>query len=162
VVAELDCDTMLPFGLGDRAPVPVAFGPDGKTLASGSEDGTVCIWDTGTGKQARMPALSVGAVWSVAFSPAGATVAVGGRDGAAALPVKRRNTLRQRRCWRDAFKPVPDMFDWYKGNGAVGTLFLALFLVLKGFALAKGDITTALGILQYAGLSSVVIAGVAV
>jgi hypothetical protein len=46
-------------------------------------------------------------------------VAVGGCDGAAAVPVERRNTLRQRRCWRDAFKPVPDLFGWYKGNIAV-------------------------------------------
>lgn len=143
----------------DGAVGSVAFAPDGVTLASGGEDGTVSIWDVGTRRRVEMPAVSIGPVWSVAFSPAGATVAVGGRDGAIALPRERPSTLWSRQCWRDAFKPVPNLFDWYKGNVAAGTLFLALFLVLKGFVLAKADITTALGILQYAGLSSVVIAG---
>src|SRR5260370_35269373 len=29
----------------------VAFAPDGKTLASGGEEGTVCLWNTATGKR---------------------------------------------------------------------------------------------------------------
>lgn len=61
--------------------------------------------------------------------------------------------------WRLALKPIPHIFDWYKGNVAAGTLFLAIFLVVKGYVLARGDLSTALGILQYAGLTSVVIAG---
>ena len=61
--------------------------------------------------------------------------------------------------WRLALRPIPDIFDWYKDNGAAGTLLLAVFLVVKGYVLAKGDLSTALGILQYAGLVSVVIAG---
>ncbi|MGD0245145.1 MAG: WD40 repeat domain-containing protein [Streptosporangiaceae bacterium] len=161
-VADPTCPSLLHRGLrhcADGAVWSVAFAPDGVTLASGGEDGTVSIWDVGTGHRAEMPTVNVGAVWSVAFSPAGATVAAGGRGGAVALPRGRPGTLWQRKCWRDAFKPVPNLFDWYKGNVAAGTLFLALFLVLKGFVLAKGDTTTALGILQYAGLSSVVIAG---
>jgi WD40 repeat protein len=30
----------------------VAYSPDRKTLASGSEDKTIKLWDVGTGKQA--------------------------------------------------------------------------------------------------------------
>jgi hypothetical protein len=70
-----------------------------------------------------------------------------------------RSSWREPRCWRDALKPIPDLFDWYKRNVAAGTLFLGAFLVLKGYVLAKGDLTTALGILQYAGIANVVIAG---
>lgn len=74
--------------------------------------------------------------------------------------LKARNKYRRRRqAWRYALKPIPGIFDWYKDNVAAGTLLLAAFLVLKGYALAKGDLSTALGILQYAGLTSVVIAG---
>ncbi len=40
-----------------------------------------------------------------------------------------------------------------------GTLLAAAFLVVKGYVIARGNLTTALGVLQYAGLTSVVIAG---
>jgi hypothetical protein len=77
-----------------------------------------------------------------------------------AVTLKARNNDRRRRqAWRYALKPIPGIFDWYKDNVAAGTLLVAAFLVLKGYALAKGDLATALGILQYAGLTSVVIAG---
>jgi len=74
-------------------------------------------------------------------------------------PRPRRPVWRQTLSWRQALKPIPDIFDWYKGNAAAGTLFLGVFLVVKGYVIAKGDLSTALGILQYAGLASVVIAG---
>lgn len=61
--------------------------------------------------------------------------------------------------WGDATKPIPQIFDMYKENVAAGTALVALFLVVKGYVLAKGDLSTALGILQYAGLANVVIAG---
>jgi hypothetical protein len=61
--------------------------------------------------------------------------------------------------WRDAFRPIPGIFGWYKDHAGAGTLILAAFLVVKGYVIARGNLATALGILQYAGLTSVVISG---
>jgi WD40 repeat protein len=49
----------------------LAFGPDGKTLASGSEDGTFKLWDVDTGKVKAALAVS----YPMALSPDGKTVA---------------------------------------------------------------------------------------
>jgi WD40 repeat protein/serine/threonine protein kinase len=47
----------------------VAFSPDGKLIASGSDDKCVRVWEASTGKEALPPLFHRGWVWSVAFSP---------------------------------------------------------------------------------------------
>jgi WD40 repeat protein len=53
----------------------VAFSPDGKTLASGSPDGQVLLWQVATGKQIRRLKGHGGSISAVVFSPDGTMVA---------------------------------------------------------------------------------------
>ncbi|THU75876.1 WD40 repeat-like protein, partial [Dendrothele bispora CBS 962.96] len=65
-------------------PAPIlgtAYSPDGRYVASGSQDHTVRIWDTQTGEQVGQPLQGHTAqVTSVAYSPDGRCVASGSRD----------------------------------------------------------------------------------
>ncbi len=63
----------------------MAFSPDGKTVITGSEDGTARLWDASTGRPLGPPLTHQGAVRAVAFSPDGKTVITGSRDGTARL-----------------------------------------------------------------------------
>ena len=58
----------------------VAFSPDGKHLASGSDDKTVILWDVQRGKQKTKLMGHESSVASVAFSPDGKYLASGSDD----------------------------------------------------------------------------------
>jgi WD40 repeat protein/tRNA A-37 threonylcarbamoyl transferase component Bud32 len=58
----------------------VAASPDGKLLASASEDGKVILWDAKAGRVARTLRGHKGAVKGIAFNPAGGTLATAGWD----------------------------------------------------------------------------------
>ncbi|AFZ22944.1 WD40 repeat-containing protein [Cylindrospermum stagnale PCC 7417] len=58
----------------------VVFSPDGKTVASGSYDNTIKLWDVTTGKTLKTLTGHSSYVRSVVFSPDGKTVASGSYD----------------------------------------------------------------------------------
>ena len=63
----------------------VAFSPDGRLLASASDDKTVWLWDPATGQHQRTLTGHAGPVRSVAFSPDGRLLASAGDDGTVRL-----------------------------------------------------------------------------
>ncbi|MEA5505065.1 serine/threonine-protein kinase [Halotia wernerae UHCC 0503] len=58
----------------------VAFNPDGKTLATGSDDKTIKLWNLATGQEIHTFKGHFGWIWSVAFSPDGKILASGSKD----------------------------------------------------------------------------------
>src|SRR5271156_1780720 len=57
--------------------ISVAYSPDSKTLASGSQDKTIKLWDVATGKELATLKGNMESVKSVAYSPDGKTLASG-------------------------------------------------------------------------------------
>ena len=63
----------------------VAFSPDGQRLACASTNGTVTLWDTGTGQETlTLKGRTIG-VFAVAFSPDGKRLATGSMTGSVKL-----------------------------------------------------------------------------
>jgi Tol biopolymer transport system component len=84
-------DTSLPPGAFGRLGTPqpgrtwipiycLAFSPDGKSLAAGTSDKTVHLWDVASGKDLRRLGEPRMVVHAVAFSPDGKSLAVGTYD----------------------------------------------------------------------------------
>ncbi|WP_406511116.1 trypsin-like peptidase domain-containing protein [Streptomyces sp. NBC_00161] len=96
-----------------KAVYSVAFSPNGATLATGSADSTVQLWDTTTGKTRTTLKGHTDEVNSVAFSPDGTTLATGSDDSTVRLwdttTGKKRTTLPQTgSVWSVAYSPDRD------------------------------------------------------
>ncbi len=78
-LAEDTAELFLQLGHA-RSVQSVAFSPNDKTLASGSYDRTVKLWDLATGKLLRTLSGHERPVLSVAFSPDGKTLTSGSDD----------------------------------------------------------------------------------
>jgi WD40 repeat protein len=80
-----------------------AFAPDGKTLASASDDHTVRLWDVATGQQKRVLTGHRGMVRGLAYSRDGTMIASGGGD-------------REIRIWNAATGDLRQTLTAHKGG----------------------------------------------
>ena len=74
-------DPLSAYGSASRVVYSVAFSADGKTLATGTRDNRIRLWEVSTGKRLASIAGHEWGVSSVAFSSDGVTLASGAGDG---------------------------------------------------------------------------------
>ena len=86
--------------------------PDGTTLASGSRDSTIRLWDTKTYEETATLRGSDSKIWSLAFSPDGSMLGAGTHRGWIALwdvaSRERTGTLAGHTWWTNAVTFSPD------------------------------------------------------
>jgi WD40 repeat protein len=75
----------------------VAFSPDGRTLASGSADNTIKLWDVASGRELRTLAGHTDGVISIAFASTAAPFCQGARMVQSAFGM-RRQAISSLRC----------------------------------------------------------------
>jgi WD40 repeat protein len=104
----------------------VAYIPDGRKIATGSQDGTVRIWDAGTRAELLVLAGHASKVRSLSFSPDGASLLSASEDGTArvwnVVDGKQRllvTTSFNRPCYGAAFAPSGDRFATLASNDDV-------------------------------------------
>jgi len=103
----------------------IAWSPDGRTLASPSDDNTIRLWDTRTGECLHTLEGHTGAVYSVVFAPTGQVLVSNSQDGTLRLWKKESGklirSLRKVSQYinRVAFDPEGKMFAGWSNNGTV-------------------------------------------
>ena len=100
-------------GHHERAVLCVAFSPDGRMLASGSDDNTIRLWEVATGGERRCLQGHQKGISSVSFSPDGSLLVSSSLDTTALVwdltgrfrdgrfPTQRLSAAELDRCWTD-------------------------------------------------------------
>jgi serine/threonine protein kinase len=71
---------------GNAGPIwSTRYSPDGTTVAMGIDDGTVKLWDAGTGRIQGTINAHRAPIWRIAFNPAGTRMATASDDGLAKI-----------------------------------------------------------------------------